>query len=130
MLWGGLWCCEEGCGVVGRAAVLWGGLWCWGEGCGVGGRAVVLGGGLRCWGEGCGVGGRAVVLGGGLRCCGEGCGVVGRAVVLKLTPFCGAGAVKPGGYFTHTRLVKRRDPLDKFQGSVSDMEMHDLMSPL
>ena len=42
------------------------------------------------------------------------------------------GYVKPaaGGYFTHTRALKRRDPLDKFQRTTSDVEMQDLTSPV
>lgn len=70
--------------------------------------------------EGCDVGRRAVVF--------------GVKVLLKRqvsSVWC-TGHVKPaaGGYFTHTRALKRRDPLDKFQGTPSDVEMQDLTSPL
>lgn len=59
-----------------------------------------------------------------VRCWGENGGVSGFVFV--------AGYVKPaaGGYFTHTRALKRRDPLDKFQHTTSDVEMQDLTSPV
>ena len=62
--------------------------------------------------------------------------VFGGKVLLKhqvSSVWC-TGHVKPpaGGYFTYTRAVKqrRRDPLDKFQRTASDVEMQDLTSPL
>lgn len=61
-------------------------------------------------------------------------GVVLEEVVVLYQVSCAhcTGSVKPaaGGYFTYTRALKRRDPLDKFQRTASDVEMQDLTSPM